>query len=270
MTELQTCEYEMLKEVIKVFEQLDIPYFLLGGSVLGAIKYQGFIPWDDDIDIGLYRRDYEKFLTQAIYHLPSHLFLQNYQTDKEYTLIYSKVRNCNTTYIEKSSAHLEINHGVFIDIFPLDGYPKGNKEQHCFEKRKKIYKLISESTYNFKRSPKENIAIKALRLCGVSKWANKILKGYEKMISQYKVEESDIICNHGNWKGRLEYTPDWYYGRGVWRTFEDIQVRIPEKYDEYLTQRYGDWRSDPPIEDQVTHHHVSIVDLNRAYKQYAE
>lgn len=270
MTELQKCEYEILKQVIKIFEQLNIQYYMIGGSTLGAVKYQGFIPWDDDIDIGLYREDYNKFLKEADKYLPSHLFLQNYRTDKRYALVYSKIRNCETTYIEKNAAHLDINHGVFIDVFPLDGYPEGSEEQEKLEKKKRLYKFVSESNYCFNRNKKEDMVVKVLRLFGVSNWTGKVLKKYEQMIASYTVHDSETICNHGNWKGKLEYVPKEYYGEGTWTIFGDIQVRVPEKYDEYLTQKYGDWRAELPKEEQRGHHYYEICDVNQPYTNYTK
>lgn len=270
MNELQACELEILKQVIQVFDKLNIQYFMIGGSALGAVKYQGFIPWDDDIDIGLYREDYNKFLGEAHSYLPSHLFLQNHHTDRKYAQVYSKVRNCNTTYIEKSVAHLDINHGVYIDVFPLDGYPRNVEEQAKLENKKRLYKFVCESNYRYKRSAKEKLVVRALRLLAVSKWTGSVLKKYERLIASYDVQDSDTICNHGNWKGKLEYVPKEYYGEGTWTTFEDIQVRVPEKYDAYLTQKYGNWRVELPEEEQRGHHYHEVCDVNQPYSNYTK
>lgn len=270
MNELQICEFEILKEFIDICDKLNLQYFMLGGSALGAVKYQGFIPWDDDIDVGLYREDYNKFVKEAPNYLSKNLFLQNYRTDANFAHIYSKLRNSNTTYIEKNAAHLNINHGVYIDVFPLDGYPKDSKKQSKLEKKKRIYKFIHESNFRYKRSNKEEFVVRALRLFGVSKWTKGILKKYEQMIACCSVLDSEIICNHGNWKGKLEYVPKRYYGKGTRVTFENIQVRIPECYDEYLTQKYGDWRLELPLEEQKGHHYYEICDLERPYTYYIE
>ena len=109
---------------VQICDRLQMEYFMLCGSALGAIKYGGFIPWDDDIDVGLYREDYERFCKEAPMLLPKKFFLQNYASDPDFPAIYSKLRDSSTTSIEKSVAKLPINHGISIDIFPLDGYPK--------------------------------------------------------------------------------------------------------------------------------------------------
>ena len=268
MNELQQCEFEILKEVIRVCEKLDIKYFLVCGSALGAVKYEGFIPWDDDIDVGMFRSDYDRFLKCAQEMLPEHLFVQNYHTDPQYPQLFTKIRNSNTTYIEKASANLSINHGVYIDIFPLDGYPKEEIEQEKIEKKKRYYKFLSECSCDFERSHKAELVTNALRLFQIQKRNRKVLTKYEEMISKYRIEDSEIICNHGNWQGRREYAAKEQYGEGAFATFEGLKVRIPEKYDEYFTQKYGDWRSDLPKEQKVGHHYYKIFDMNKSYLDY--
>ena len=138
MNDLQRAEFEILKIFVDICEKYDLKYYLVCGSALGAVKYSGFIPWDDDIDVALLRSDYDKFCELAPTVLPKNIFLQNFRTDPEFPHIFSKLRNSNTTFIEKGTAHLKINHGVYIDVFPLDGYPVDSKKQISFEKKKKI------------------------------------------------------------------------------------------------------------------------------------
>ena len=129
MTPLQQRELELLRLFVRLCEQLQLRYYLVCGTALGSVKYEGFIPWDDDVDVAMPREDYEVFLEKAPSLLPEGIFLQNYRTDPAFPQIFSKLRNSNTTYIEKSAAALPINHGIFMDIFPLDGYPELPKER---------------------------------------------------------------------------------------------------------------------------------------------
>ena len=200
--------------------------------------------------------------------LPKHLFVQNYHTDPQYPQLFTKIRNSNTTYIEKASAHLQINHGVYIDIFPLDGYPNEDAEQKKMEKRKRYYKFLSECSFDFERSYKAELVTNTLRLFQIQKRNTKILAKYEELISKYKTDDSEMICNHGNWQGRREYAAKEQYGEGSVATFEGLNVRIPEKYDEYLTQKYGDWRTDLPEEQKRGHHYYEICDVSKSYMNY--
>ena len=270
MTELQCVELDMLKYIISICEEMKIRYYLVCGTALGAVKYGGFIPWDDDLDIGIFREDYEMFLTEAPAKLPPHLFLQTYASDNGYTNIFAKVRNSNTTYIEKTVQKLKMNHGVYIDIFPLDGYPDDKKLQQRIERKKRFYRKMLSCNYTAERSVFGRITNISLRILGVHRRTCGILRKYDHLVSAHPTSNSKIICNHGNWQGKLEYAPKEQYGNGVMMKFEGIDVRVPEKYDEYLTQKYGDWRADPPKEKQVGHHYYSVMDLDKPYTYYTE
>lgn len=270
MNQLQEAELEILKKFVGICEKLKLDYYLVCGTALGAVKYGGFIPWDDDVDVALPREDYRIFCEKAQQLLPKGLFLQNYKTDEKYPCVFAKIRNSETTYIEKTCAKIPMNHGVYIDVFPLDGYPEDVKAQKKLEKKKMFYKLQLSSVYESDCSFKIKIMRKFFRILGIHKRTKKILQKYENLISAYPTKDSKIWCNHGNWQGKLEYASKEQYGNGIKANFEGVKVRIPEKYDDYLTQKYGDWRTDLPEEEQVGHHYYSVMDLNRSYKEYVK
>ena len=268
MNELQQKEFELLKCFIEICEKLELTYYLVCGSALGAVKYKGFIPWDDDVDVALPREDYEIFCKKAGDLLPEGLFLQTYKTDPEYPHIFAKIRNSNTAYFEKSVAKFKINHGVYIDVFPLDGYPTNRAAQRKIEIKKVFYDLLLSSNFESDCTLKVKILRRIFRFFGVHKRTAKIVARFEKMISSYPAKTSEIWCNHGNWQGKLEYSPKEHYGDGAVMEFEGIKVSVPQKYDEYLTQKYGDWRADLPEEQKVGHHFYSVMDLNKSYTEY--
>lgn len=271
MNEYQSESLELLKVFIALCEKLELKYYLACGSVLGAVKYKGFIPWDDDIDVCLPREDYEIFVCEAPKYLPENLFLQNYKTDPEFPSLTSKIRNSDTTWIEEGVAHLNINHGIYLDVFPLDGYPKAKEEQAAFEKRKMHFERIRAISYKQKlnlKAVRTNIVLLCNKLFGMYSSPAENMAKYEAFVSSYPTKTSNIWCNHGNWQGVLEYADKSQYGEGIEATFEGVKVIIPENYDEYLTQKYGDWRSDPPPENQKTHHSVRIADTKKSYKEY--
>lgn len=272
MNELQQVELKILESFLKVCEKLNLKYFLVCGTALGAVKYQGFIPWDDDIDVGLPRKDYEIFCAQAQKILPEYYFVQTYKTDKNFPGIYCKIRDSRTTYIEKSVAHLDINHGVYIDVFPLDGYPKQRKDIKYLEKKKLWYQRQLFCAYEIVNecSLKAKCFRKIGRILGIHKKTQKIVHELNRVLLKWDVAESDIICNHGNWQGQLEYASRQQYGNGVKMKFENLEVCVPKEYDAYLTQKYGDWRAELPVEQQVGHHYYEVCDLQRSYKEYTK
>ncbi len=268
MTPLQKVEFDLLQCFISICEELGLKYYLVCGSALGAVKYGGFIPWDDDIDVGMPRKDYELFLQKASMILPEYYFLQNTYSEPGYPIIFSKLRDSRTTYIEKSAAKLPIHHGVYIDIFPLDGYPKEKRKQRRLERKKTLYGLQAYGVFQLKRKLPARAITWFFKILGYQKRIPRTITKYTKMISSYSIEESLLICNHGNWQGRLEYASKEQYGEGIFLSFEGLAVRIPEKYDEYLTQKYGDWRAELPKEEQVGHHYYSVCDLEKPYTNY--
>lgn len=267
MNRLQAKEHELLRNFIQICERLGLSYYLVCGSALGAVKYGGFIPWDDDIDVGLPREDYEVFIAKAQPMLPKHIFLQNYHTDRHYPQIYSKLRDSNTTYIETSASKLDIHHGIYIDIFPLDGYPKSKCAQMRLELRKSVYHRLMAAAYLPDRWWKSALYL-PLRLLGFHRRTAKTAAKYERLVSQYSTADSLIWCNHGNGRGRREYAERSQYGDGKEAVFEGLTVKIPEQINAYLTQKYGDWRAELPECQKVGHHYYTMLDTEKPYTEY--
>ena len=266
MTDLQKKELEILTAFIDVCKQLQLTYYLVCGSALGAVKYQGFIPWDDDVDVAMPRADYETFLEKAPSLLPEHLFLQNYRTDPAFPKVFSKLRDSRTTYIETDYQHLDMHHGVFIDVFALDGYPTAPSEIAAFEKKKKTYLRLTSCSLLPTGSFKSRALRQVLRVLGFHKKTAKYLLKYESMIRAYG--DAEVYCNYGNFRGVMEKTPKAMYGEGTSATFEGLCVRVPSQYDVYLREKYGDYEQDPPIEEQVGHHYYAAMDLSVPYRDY--
>lgn len=268
MTPLQTIELDMLKQFVKICDRLELQYFLVCGSALGAVKYRGFIPWDDDIDVAMPREDYQRFLREAPGLLPAHVFLQNFHTDPEFPHIFSKLRDCRTTFIEAGVAHRKMHHGVYIDIFPLDGYPEGKLAQFRLEITKKFYGWQQYCALQGDAPLKVRIRNRIFRLLGYHKRTAKTLAKMERLFLRYPAQDSRLWCNHGNWQGRLEYAPRSQYGNGTWGEFEGLTVRLPENYDAYLTQKYGPWRQDLPDSQKHSHHACILFSPDKPYTDF--
>lgn len=268
MTELQQVEFDMLSTFVEICERLNLIYYLVCGTALGAVKYSGFIPWDDDIDVAMLRKDYDIFCREAHKYLQNRYFLQTHETDPFYPSFYAKLRDCNCTFIEKSVSHIDINHGVYIDIFPLDGYPADIVEKRRFERKKELLRLQLTAAYKVNGSYKTALLLTAERILGCHMRTRQTIEKMDKLLTAYPPDRSAIWCNHGNWQGTLEYAPREQYGNGSWAIFEGLQVRVPEMYDEYLTQKYGEWRAELPADQQVGHHCAEVIDLHRPYTDY--
>lgn len=183
-------------------------------------------------------------------------------------MIFAKLRNSKTTFIEKQVSKIRMNRGVYIDVFPLDGYPADRSEQQRFEKKKQSLKHKINCVFEREHDLPHAVINKIRCLCGYKKHTAEYVKQLIELISSYDLEDSELWCNYGNWQRKREYAPRSQYGGGAKAEFEGLSVRVPEKYDEYLTQKYGDWRADLPDSEKYGHHHYTILDLNKPYTDY--
>lgn len=261
MNALQKTQLELLKNFIEVCEHLGLRYYLVCGSALGAVKYRGFIPWDDDVDVAMPRKDYEIFCALAQNMLPEHVFVQNFRTDPAFPYIYTKLRNRRTTCLEYSSRNLPICHGVYMDVFPLDGYPAGKGKQLLLELRKTLFKLRLLSAFEGDYSLKVRLLMALYRAFGVHKRTARTAAKYEAVIAACPEATADVWCNHGNWQGKLDYAPKSWFGSGCEAQFEGISVVIPAEYDAYLQRKYGNWREELPLSQQKSHHRFVHLEL---------
>ena len=266
LRKLQSMQLDIFKEFIRICKKYDFQYFLLGGSCLGAVRHQGFIPWDDDIDVGMPRDDYEKFLGIAEKELPKPYFLQTAETDPHYPLNFAKIRNSQTTFIESAVAHLQMNHGIYMDIFPMDGY----STSLLLKIRIKRYKWGIEKAFHLKewRSKLKSMCVKI---------STATLKDYHKtrdrldaVVKKNKYSDCDTVINHfGAWGDKEIFKKD-ILGQGSVGIFEGLEVVLPVDPDFYCRQMYGNYMEFPPIEKRVTHHHCTVIDLDQSYVTYCK
>ena len=120
LEKLHTVLYEILGEIARVCKQLDIPFFMIGGSAIGVYYWNGIIPFDDDIDIGMTRRNYERFLRMAPKILDKKFFLQSYESEPHTPFYFAKVRKNGTLFVEQNTKDLNIHQGIFVDIIPFE------------------------------------------------------------------------------------------------------------------------------------------------------
>lgn len=276
LRDLQLAEIDILKEFIRVCKKLNLKYFLCGGTLLGCIRHEGIIPWDDDIDVCMPRKDYEIFLKKGQELLKEKYFIQNYKTEHEYTLNFSKIRNSKTTFIESTVKNLNINHGVYIDIFPLDGY-RPEKKIHNIKRDIifLIHRIHISSKYNLKNPERLKIKIlnilnKITKILYYNKSISQILEKEDKIAQKYDISDCIYVSTHDyitKSPGKL-CVPKEYFGDGIIKKFEGIEVNVPVNYDGYLKRFYGDYMQLPPEEKRIPHHYNEGVDLNKSYKEY--
>lgn len=265
-SELKKAELDIFVRFLRVCGELGLRYYILGGTLLGAVRHKGFIPWDDDIDVGMPRADYEIFLREGQKHLEKSYFLQTFLTDPQFTANFAKIRNSNTTFMETSLRGRDINHGVYIDIFPLDYYPDDPRMERNLRWKKWFLsgRIAATFYYTGKLPLKSRMKHLACRILHPS--VEKSLLQLDALFRS--VTAGSRIVNHcGAW-GDREIIPAQWYGEGCELEFEGLKVKAPKDYHNWLTQVYGDYMQLPPPEKRKGHHYCDVIDLTKPYTEY--
>lgn len=260
----QAALYQLLQEFDRVCKALDIPYVLFAGTMLGAVRHQDFIPWDDDLDVLMLRQDYERFLREADRVLDREKFFLQKEFSQHWPMFFSKLRLNGTTCLEKYHPKDPGTHqGVYMDIFPCDnaaGTELGRKFQFLCSKVV-IAKSLYRRGYETDSKKKKLFMV----LC-------RVLPG--KLFHRWAVSgRSDSLQVHSFFAAASGYQKNVYdrtlLTRRCTAKFRAGEYPIALEYDRLLTQLYGDWRTLPPEEDRVCKQHAILVDLENSYEHYA-
>lgn len=253
LRQLQMIELEMLIEVDRICKKCGIKYNIIAGTLLGAVRHGGFIPWDDDADVAMLRPEYEKFRKACKTELDtSRFYFQDHRNTRGYRWGYGKLRRKNTLFLREYQEHMPYRQGVFIDIFPLDGVPNNYmfrclQNFHCFCVRKVLWSAVGQ-------------------FAATSKWKkgwfwllNKIpdklvFQHYHHMIYKSNKRETKMvrILMFPTPNKAYGYYRRWYEGSHP-TVFEGQIFDGIENYDEYLTFKFGNYMELPPKEQRKVH-----------------
>ena len=266
--ELQKHLTVMMKWFHNFCEVNNLRYYALGGTMLGAIRHNGFIPWDDDIDVGMPRKDYERLID-----LIGNKVFEGYMLETpcsnsfEYRYPYCKLYDVKTVLTENTWPKLK--RGIFIDVFPLDGL--GNDRdiaEVLWSRINNKANIIWARTCALRqeRSFTKNIAVLLAHIVPKCFIQDKtLLQKMDALCKTYDFDSSEIVSNiYGNW-GMKETMHRNVFGSPKLYVFEDLMIYGAQDADAYLTSLYGDWKKLPPEEKRVTHHDYVEYDLNSSY-----
>ena len=269
LRKLQLKELDTLVYFKEFCDKNNLLFYLCGGCCIGSLRTGGFIPWDDDIDILMPRDDYER-----LYKLWDNGKQERFKllrTDEKIFTgnIFTTIVDTETTCVKANQAHLDIPFGIMMDIFPIDGCPKGKFKRTMQKLNAMIYSLFlaqivpenhggimalgSKFLLSIVRSPKAR----------EKKWRNA-----ERRMSKYKIDDCEYITElcEGVHSMQPEYPKEWF-ASAVYREFEGLLMPIPVGYDPYLKKAFGDYMTLPPKDKQIPHHDMILVDTERSYKE---
>lgn len=262
LQKVQPILFDMLREVARVCDENDIPYFLYRGTFLGAVRHKGFIPWDDDMDIAMLREDYEKFCRIAPEKLGKDYCFQNWHTDLGYAHPFGKVRKRNTVYIEAKCAPLAEN-GFYIDIYPLDAAPEKEEDRKSLHRKLlHLYRMkLMKCGYTPWREEdqiiwKKRIGYLLYQTAALFFSQKKLVDTYEKLISRYTdgdiwYEQSALPRNYYFKKQWCRELAEYPFGNAVFMG--------PKDYDAFLTSLYGNYMELPPEGQRENRHQIMKI-----------
>ena len=259
LAKVQKIQLEMAKDIKRVCEENGIRYFLYRGTFLGAVRHKGVIPWDDDMDFGFLREDYDKFCRIAPEKLGEQYCFQDWNTDENYAHPFGKVRKRGTVFVEAKCARLPEN-GVYIDIYPLDFAPEDEKERSLLAKKLlHLYRLkLMKSGYtpwmeDTKIIWKKRIGYMAYQFAALFFSQKKLIGIYETLVRKVAA---------GNTLYEQSALPIAYYFDRSWcenlkeYPYEDTTFAGPENFDAFLSSLYGDYMQPPPEDKRENRHQI--------------
>ncbi|MBP3458860.1 MAG: LicD family protein [Lachnospiraceae bacterium] len=253
---MQLIQLELLEEVDRICTKYHIAYSVEGGTLLGTVRHQGFIPWDDDVDIAMVRSQYRKFCRACEKELDREkYFFQTHDTDPNYRWGYAKVLKNGTSFVRYGQEHMKMKRGVYVEIFPMDGIPKNPVEKAIFNTIRVCCRKIMWSEVG-----KVSCKTAAMRL-----WFSilnkipiyKVFDVLDFLAAKYDERKADYVtCLSFKdcWvKGEPGFKREYYLNTKR-MLFEGKEICVPQKEKELLVTLYGkDYMSPPPLKDRETH-----------------
>ena len=262
---LQSIELMIVNDFQKICKKHNIQYFALAGTEIGAIRHKGFIPWDDDIDIGFLRADYEKFLKVAVEEMGDKYIVMNYKTDENYPLMTTRWMLRDTKFREVPLKDVDCELGIFLDLYPFDQASDDEKE---FQKQSQIAwfltHLMMVRSIPFPILPMSGWKGKLVHAATAAAYGGMSLLHVSKYWLAKKAEEAATKCNDGPKTKRLSFYFDTLPAMNVIdydevfpveeMPFENITLAFPREQDRYLRSFFGDYMQLPPVEKRKNHY----------------
>ena len=268
---IQRKSYKILCYFQDFCNKHNLQFYLAGGTLIGAIRHQGFIPWDDDVDIFMLRQDYERlpFLWNKYADTERYSYCRTNEKEN-YHDTGASIRDNNTTFINYHSVNDDIHHGLQIDLLPIDTRPDG-----WIASKIQIFWAMLYSLFNAQRLPDRQgkilrgLSFVLLNLCRSKSLRYKIWSYAKQKMTQYEYDESAYCVElSSGLRSMLRVLPKEWFSHTTMVPFEDRMMPIMQGYDPYLRAVWGDYMQLPPVKDRVAKHNTVFIDLDNSYQKY--
>lgn len=272
LRQLQLKELEILTYFVKFCDEHNLRYYLAGGTLLGAVRHKGFIPWDDDVDLHMPRPDYDKLPELWLKYANIEKYeLAITDVEKNYRHHAYSIVDKETTFIEYRNINDDIAQGVKIDVIPLDGAPQGKIAQKI-----QLFWAIIFAIFNVQRMPESQggllmkLGVKvALGIVRKPESRFKLWKKAESHMKKYDFESSKYVKELiASFRTMQCLYPRDRFTESKRFDFEDLKLPVHYYYKEYLSNAYHDYMKLPPIEKQVPKSDIVYINLDEGYKKY--
>lgn len=267
MKEAWAVQMDLLNQLVNVCKTYGLRVWVTDGTLLGAVRHHGFIPWDDDIDVMMLREDYDKLLALGNDVFEEPYFLQDAYSDIDYCHGHAQLRNSRTTAIRPSDSFQQFNQGIFIDIFVLDAVPEDEAKRVATNKEsRRIRRFLKAKNTSILYSGRLTLIgrkIKARKAVKKQGWQN-IYKKSEDILRSVSLEDCRYVAER-SFSGDTYLHDKHIFDETVWLDFENMKVPAPKKYHEYLVGQFGKEYMTPL--QIATGHGSLVIDTSRSYKE---
>ncbi len=265
LRQLQETELEILIELDRICRKNKIEYSLCGGTLIGAIRHKGFIPWDDDIDVNMLRKDYDKFIKIVNKDLDKKRFyFQCIENDNDYGFPIAKLKRKDSIYAEAMSNRDIDKQNIWIDIFPIDNIKSNNFFGQLYYFKVYALKIILAYKDGFIGSvdtKKKKMFLNIAKILSIFYNRNLLKKRLQKLMRKYNNIDTKYAASFGGVYLGKEIFEKNLLEKNIETKFEGHNFRIPKKYDEYLRHYYGDYMQLPPEEKRIGHHYCEKIEF---------
>lgn len=267
LRKLWDVQLEILDIIDVMCRKNGIHYSLYAGSLLGAVRHRGYIPWDDDLDICMSRNDYEQFMNAWKRENPSGYILQNKDNTPSFTQSFTKIRKEHTTFLQYDWEKDKYHTGIFVDIFPIDRIPKGSLKRKMFLWNCMKYQLYTREFVPPKGSAVVKLVSKILLNSTTAAQRNTFRKRFENKLKEYDKHPEWNTVAIERMQTITQPLPADLLDEYIRLEFENKQYECFAKWHEYLTCKFGDYMELPPKSERVLNHNQLVIDFEHNYEE---